>query len=412
MSKLRKETGFSKSRLARIDAFLQAQYVDSGRIAGCQALVARRGHVAYAKSFGAMDLARDKPWADDTIVRIYSMTKPIVSVALMMLYERGLFQLDEPVTRALPEWKDMRVWVSGEGEAMETREPHRPVSYRDVLSHTSGLTYGGLLEQIGVSGPSHPVDAAYKAAKVRREPTEDLDAFVRKLGALPLRYPPGTAWMYSLATDVVGALVQRLSGKPLGVFLKEEIFDPLGMDDTGFHLPGKSLDRFAACYMRGEGKTLKMADDPAKSPWLAPPVFESGGGGLVSTMADYHRFCEMLRRGGELGGERIIGSRTLALMTQNHLPGGGSLATLAMDGFSETVPQGVGFGLGFAMTVDGAAAGSPSEGDYYWGGAASTIFWVDPREDLVAIFLTQFLPSTTFNFRGQLKSLIYAAIEE
>ena len=362
MAKLRKETGFSKSRLSRIDDFLQSHYVDTGRIAGCQALVARRGHVAYAKSLGSMDLARDKPWADDTIVRIYSMTKPIVSVALMMLFERGLFQLDDPVTRVLPEWRDMRVWVDGEGEAMETRAPHRPISFRDLLSHTSGLTYGGLLEQIGVSGPSHPVDAAYKAAKVRREATEDMDGFIVKLGALPLRYQPGTAWMYSLATDVVGALVQRISGKPLGVFLREEIFEPLGMADTGFHLPAKALDRFAACYMRGEDKALKLADDPAKSPWLAPPVFESGGGGLVSTMADYHRFCEMLRRGGELDGERIIGSRTLALMTSNHLPGGGSLATLAMDGFSETVPQGVGFGLGFAMTVDGPRRGFAQRG--------------------------------------------------
>lgn len=406
------DTGLSAERLERITGLLQEGYVDTGRIAGCQALVARRGRVAYAKSFGSMDLARGKPWADDTIVRIYSMTKPIASIALMMLFERGLFQIDDPVAKVFPEWRDQSVWVSGEGEAMETRAPHRPISFRDVLSHTSGLTYGGLLEQIGISGPTHPVDAAYKAAKVRREAAEDMDAFITKLGALPLRYQPGTAWMYSLATDVVGALVQRISGKPLGVFLQEEIFAPLGMVDTGFHLPADKQDRFAACYMRGEDKALKVADDPAKSPWLAPPVFESGGGGLVSTMADYHRFCEMLRRGGELDGARIIGSRTLALMTANHLPGGASLASLAMDGFSETVPAGVGFGLGFAMTVDGVAAGSPSEGDYYWGGAASTIFWVDPKEDLVAIFLTQFLPSTTFNFRGQLKSLIYAAIED
>ena len=405
-------TGLSSARLDRITDLLQTQYVDAGKIAGCQALVARHGHVAYHKSFGRMDLARDKAWADDTIVRIYSMTKPIVSVALMMLFERAQFQLDDPVHKVFPEWREHRVWVSGEGDAMQTAAPERPVSFRDVLSHTSGLTYGTLLESVGAPANRHPVDQAYVALGVRRDRAEDLDAFIAKLGKAPLRYQPGRQWQYSLATDVCGALVQRISGKRLDVFLREEVFEPLGMKDTGFHVEDRSVARFAACYTRGEDKTLRLQDDPAKSPYLQEPVFFSGGGGLVSTCEDYRRFCEMLRRGGELDGHRLLSPATLRLMTRNHLPGGRSLAELALDSFSETTPVGVGFGLGFAMTTDGVRAGSPSEGDYYWGGAASTIFWVDPEQDLIAIFLTQLLPSSTFNFRGQLKNIIYGALED
>ncbi len=404
--------GLSFNRLERITDLLESGYVEPGKIAGCQALVARHSHVAYSRSFGSMDLGRGKTWADDTVVRIYSMTKPVVSVALMMLFERGLFQIDDPVSKVLPEWSEQRVWVSGAGEAMETVAPERPVSFRDLLSHTAGLTYGGLLDSVGAPGSSHPVDEAYKALRIRRDGAEDLDSFIAKLGRVPLRYQPGRRWMYSLATDVCGALVQRLSGKRLDVFLQEEVFEPLGMKDTGFHVRAENLERFAACYTRRADKTLAQQNDPRASPYLSPPTFLSGGGGLVSTMENYRRFCEMLRRGGELDGARILGPRTLAFMIRNHLPGGASLGELALDGFSEVMPAGIGFGLGFAMTVDGVRAGSPSEGDYFWGGAASTIFWVDPREDLIVIFLTQLLPSSTFNFRGQLRSLVYAAIED
>jgi CubicO group peptidase (beta-lactamase class C family) len=404
--------GLSTSRLERISELIEGGYVAPEKIAGAQVLVARRGQIAYHRSFGLMDRERDRPWTDDTLVRIYSMTKPIVSVALMMLWERGLFQLDEPVAKWLPEWADQRVWVSGEGESMVTELLERPVTFRHLLSHTAGLTYGSLLETLGIGGQVHPVDQVYKALKVRREATEDLDAFVAKLGRVPLRYQPGRQWMYSFATDVVGALVQRISDRPLDRFLEEEIIRPLKMVDTGFHVRPDQRARFAACYQRQPDRTAALQDDPETSAYLKPPVFLSGGGGLVSTMADYHRFCEMLRRGGELDGVRLIGPRTLKLMAANHLPGGASLAELALDSFSETTPVGVGFGLGFAVTVDGVRAGTPSQGDYYWGGAASTIFWVDPKEDLVAILLTQLLPSTTFNFRGQLKSLVYAALED
>jgi CubicO group peptidase (beta-lactamase class C family) len=404
--------GLSRPRLERITDLLETRYVARGDLAGAQVLVARHGQIAYERAFGLMDRERSRPWADDTIVRIYSMTKPIVSVALMMLWERGLFQLDEPVTRVLPEWVDQRVWISGEGEAMTTKAVRKPVTFRQILTHTAGLTYGAVLETVGISGRRHPVDQAYVDLRVRKDPSEDLDGFIAKLGRAALRYQPGTRWMYSLATDVAGALVERISGRRLDHFLQDEIFDPLKMVDTAFQVRAGEVERLAACYARRADGSNALQDDPRTSPYLEQPTFLSGGGGLVSTMADYHRFCEMLRRGGELDVARVIGPRTLALMTQNHLPGGGFLANLALDGFSEIAPIGVGFGLGFAITTDNVQAGTPSQGDYYWGGAASTFFWVDPREQLVVILLTQLLPSTTFNIRAQLKNIVYAAVED
>ena len=405
-------TGLSEARLERITDHLTRNYIEPGKIAGCQTLVARHGQVAYQTSLGLMDRERGKPMADDAIVRIYSMTKPITSVALMMLFERGLFQLDDPVSRVFPEWQDQRVWVSGEGDEMRTEAPNRPVSFRDMLRHTGGLTYGSLLESVGAPVDRHPVDQAYRALGVRRDREETLDEFIDKIGRAPLRYQPGERWMYSLSTDVCGALVQRLSGKRFDVFLQDEILGPLGMIDTAFHVPPDKQARFAANYQRRADKTTALADDPAESPYLEEPAFFSGGGGLVSTLADYHRFCEMLRRGGELDGVRIIGPRTLSLMHRNHLPGRGDLAQLAIGAFSETSNAGVGFGLGFASTLDQVTTGTLSEGEFYWGGAASTAFWIDPREDMVVVFLTQLMPSATFNFRGQLRSLIYAAIED
>jgi CubicO group peptidase (beta-lactamase class C family) len=388
-----------------ITAHLDQHYIQPGRIAGCQTLVARHGHVAYLRSLGSMDLERNKPMRDDTIVRLYSMTKPITSVALMSLYERGLFQLNDPVARVIPEWEGLRVWKSGEGAEMVTREPARPVTFRHVLSHTGGLSYGWT---------DHAVDKAYRAAGVRRREGEGetLRTFVEKLATVPLRYEPGEQWMYSLSTDVCGYLVEALSGTRFDRFLADEIFAPLGMTDTAFHVPADKAGRFAANYERGPDKRLRLLDDPATSQYLTEPTFFSGGGGLAGTIGDYYRFCEMLRGGGELDGARILGPRTLALMTKNHLAGGRTLSELALDGFSETANDGVGFGLGFAVTLNQVASGTLGEGDYYWGGAASTIFWVDPVEDLVVIFMTQLMPSRTFNFRGQLKSLIYSAIVE
>jgi CubicO group peptidase (beta-lactamase class C family) len=403
--------GFDPARLDWITDHLHRSYIEPGKIAGCQTLVARHGHVAYVSSLGYADLERGKPIADDTIFRIFSMTKPITSVALMTLYERGYFQLNDPVHRVIPAWRDMRVYVSGEGERMETRPPSRPMTFRHLLSHQSGLSYGGGLAALaGIEMKLHPADEAYVAAGVARNRDETLKSFVEKLGQMPLRFDPGDRWMYSYATDVCGYLVEVLSGKPFDQYLREKIFEPLGMRDTGFHVPPAKAHRLAAGYRRARDKSLRLMDDPETSPYLNEPSFLSGGGGLTSTMADYLRFCEMLRRGGELDGARILGPRTIDLMRQNHLTGGESLARMALGLFSETAYDGVGFGLGFAMTLDAVESGSIAAGDYYWGGAASTIFWVDPHEDLVAIFMTQLIPSATFNFRGQLKSIIYGAI--
>jgi CubicO group peptidase (beta-lactamase class C family) len=405
------KAGFSPERLNRITDHLRRNYIEPGKIAGCQTLVARHGHIAYFDSQGYRDLERCTPVTDDTIFRIYSMTKPITSVALMQLYEQGHFQLNDPVHRVIPEWKGHRVYVSGEGEDMETRAPEQPMTFRHVLSHTSGLSYGGGLANLGFHA-RHPVDRRYEEVGAARDRNETLATFVQKLAKVPLHYTPGTRWMYSYATDVCGYLVEALSGQPFDQYLQEHIFDPLGMTDTAFHITREKVDRFAANYQRQLDKTIKLVDDPERSMYLEKPAFLSGGGGLVSTTADYLRFAEMLRRGGELDGERILGSRTLQLMTRNHLAGGADLSKMALGAFSETAYDGVGFGLGFAMTLDEVQAGSMGAGDYYWGGAASTIFWVDPKEDLVAIFMTQLMPSATFNFRGQLKSIIYSAIED
>jgi CubicO group peptidase (beta-lactamase class C family) len=401
-------TGLDAGRLERIGEHLERNYIANGKVVGCQVTVARHGHIAYARSFGLMDRERAKPMADDTIFRIYSMTKPIVSVALMSLYEQGYFQLNDPVSRYVPSWKNHRVWVSGEGDAMKTEAPARPVSFRDVLSHTAGFTYGGGLPGVGIQ---HPIDEIYRSLKVRSVGGKDsMQQFLDKLGQVPLRYQPGTAWMYSLATDVCGALVEVISGKPLAQYLQETIFGPLGMKDTAFSVAPEKADRFAANYQRMPDKSLKLIDDPATSNFLKEPGFKSGGGGLTGTSADYLRFCEMLRRGGELDGARVLGPRTIEMMHMNHLPDGKDLTQLALGTFSETANEGVGFGLGFASTQGQVQTGTLGAGDYYWGGAASTIFWVDPKEDLSVVFMTQLMPSGTFNFRGQLKSIIYASI--
>ena len=404
--------GFIPGRLDRITEHLNRHYIEPGKIVGCQTLVARGGEIAYRTELGRADRERDRPLRPDTIFRIYSMTKPITSVALMMLYERGYFQLNDPVSRVFPAWKNHRVWVSGEGDGMETVAAKRPISFRDMLCHTGGLTYGNVLATLGAENATHPVEQVYRKLKIRRSRDESLTEFIAKLADVPLRYQPGERWMYSLATDVCGALVERLSGMRFDVFLQQNILDPLGMKDTSFHVAPEKLDRFAACYRRTADKRVELSDDPMTSAYREPPKFLSGGGGLTSTMADYHRFCEMLRRGGELDGARILSPRTLKLMTMNHLPGGQDLTALAIGNFSETSNEGVGFGLGFASTFDPVRAGSLSKGEYYWGGAASTIFWVDPHADLVVIFMTQLMPSATFDFRGQLKSLIYSALAD
>jgi len=395
--------GFSAARLARITEHLETNYIEPQKIAGCQVVVSRHGHVAYHNSLGSMDIERGKAMADDAIFRIYSMTKPLTSIALMQLYERGMFQLNDPIYRLLPDWREQQVYVSGEGEHIQLRKPDRPMTMRHVLSHMTGLSYGAT---------HHPVDKMYRTQGVRRTDGETLSSFTDKLSNIPLHFAPGERWMYSYSTDVCGHLIELLSGMTLDRYFETHLFEPLGMTDTAFNVAEEKVGRFAANYERAPDKSLRLIDDPATSTYLSTPSFLSGGGGLTSTTADYLRFCEMLRNGGKLDDERIIGSRTLELMQRNHLPGGRDLAQLAIGDFSETAYEGVGFGLGFAMSLNEVDAGALGAGDYYWGGAASTIFWVDPLEDLIVVFMTQLMPSATFNFRGQLKNIIYSAIED
>ncbi|MDJ0789581.1 MAG: serine hydrolase domain-containing protein [Myxococcota bacterium] len=399
------ELGLSSERLAHIDRHLQTRYIEPGKIAGALTVVARHGEIAYQSAIGLRDRERGTPMSDDTIFRVYSMTKPITSIALMQLTEQAHLQLDDPVHRFLPELRDLRVYQGGNHPRFLTTPCERPMSVRDLLRHTSGLTYG-FMERTNV-------DAAYRKIGLGGEKRfgGTLAEFVEKLAGLPLEFSPGTAWNYSVSTDVLGRIVEVVSGQPFDSYLREHVFDPLGMVDTGFHVPASEAHRFAACYGRNVRRETVLQDDPETSPYLEPPRFLSGGGGLVSTAADYLRFCEMLRRGGELDGQRVIGRKTLQYMTRNHLPEGKDLTELSVGAFAEVSYEATGFGLGFSVMLDPVR--SPqigSTGEFAWGGAASTIFWVDPEEDLVVLFLTQLMPSGTFNFRGQLKQIVYGAL--
>jgi len=396
--------GFSTEKLAKIETHLETRYLKPGKIAGCRVEVVRRGQTAYSATMGLMDIERNKAMRDDTIFRIYSMSKPVTSIALMMLLEEGRFQLTDPVYKFIPSWRKHRVWVEGEGDAMVTRAPKAPMTIQHLLCHTAGLTYGGFLP-----GLELPVDPAYAAAGISRAGTDTLQEFVEKLAEVPLLFEPGSRWSYSMSTDVCGYLVEAISGQSFESFLQERLFEPLDMPDTGFSVSDAQLDRFAACYERAPDKSLRLQDDPEISRYRSAPAAPSGAGGLVGTVSDYANFCEMLLQKGQFRGKQIIGRPILELMTRNHL-GDQSLAQMAVGGFSETSNDGVGFGLGFATTMDAAASGTVGEGDFYWGGLASTLFWVDPIEELYAIFMTQLIPSSTFNFRGQIKNLVYGAM--
>jgi CubicO group peptidase (beta-lactamase class C family) len=396
--------GLALSQLDRVGEHLRSRYVAPGKIPGSLALVARRGHICYLDVAGQRDLERGTPLTEDTIFRIYSMTKPVTSLALMTLYERGLFSLDDPVHRFIPEWRDLGVYKAGSFPMLMSAPCQRPMTVRDLLMHTSGLTYDFLR--------ASNVDHAYRKLQVG-VPREGytLRQMIEQLAGLPLEFVPGERWNYSLSVDVQGYLIEVLSGMSLPEYLRETLFEPLQMQDTGFEIRPGQVERFASCYERNPRKELVLSDDGQASHYRNV-TFHSGGGGLVSTAADYYRFCQMLLNGGTLDGQRIIGSRTLDFMTRNHIPGGADMSAFATGSFSETIYQGVGFGLGFANKIDPVRSGYPaSPGTFFWGGLASTLFWVDPVEELIVIFMTQLIPSSTFNFRGQLESLVYAALE-
>ena len=398
------EVGLSGERLTRIEQHLNRRYIEPKKIAGTLTLIARHGQVAYLSPLGLMDIERQKPMTEDTIFRIYSMTKPITSVALMMLYEEGYFQLDDEVHKHIPEWRNLQVYASGNYPLFLTQRPERLMTIRDLMTHTSGLTYH-FMERTNV-------DAAYRqlGVGVVGGPST-LRGMIEKLAFLPLEFSPGTKWNYSVSTDVLGYLVEVMSGMRFDEYLKKKIFEPLKMVDTDFYVPPEKLDRLAANYSRQPDKTIKVEDDPGNSTYSRPPTFFSGGGGLVSTAADYYRFCQMLLNRGELDGARILGRKTIELMTMNHLPGGKDMSELSVSTFTQVATEGTGFGLGFSVHLGSDKSQViGSVGEYAWGGAASTAFWIDPVEDLIVIFLTQFMPNATFNFRNQLKAIIYPAI--
>lgn len=399
--------GLDARRLERIGDHLRSRYIDAGKIAGCQVAVTRHGAVGYFQSFGSMDLERGKPVADDTIFRIYSMTKPVIGVALMTLYEQGHFQLNDPVTRWIPEWKDLLVRERLPDGSTLLVEPRRPMTVRDCLMHMTGLGWG--------TDERPSMDKFLEAMTVLRGgPGGTLQTMIDNLAGKPLEFHPGEAWLYGVSTDVCGHLIEEMSGTRLDDYLREAVLEPLRMPDTGFSVPDSEIHRFAANYGRTARKTLKLIDDPEASTYRRQPKFLSGGGGLVSTTEDYVRFCQMLVNGGELDGVRVLGRKTVDLMRANHLPGNAELQEFAVPGgYGEVGFDGVGFGLTMAVGLGEAATQSiGAAGDYYWGGAASTIFWVDPSEDLAVIFMTQLMPSGTFNFRGQLRALVYPAIAD
>ncbi|WP_426399208.1 serine hydrolase domain-containing protein [Ralstonia sp. R-29] len=409
----RQTQGMSRERLQRVDRFIHDAYVATGKLPGALTQVWRRGERVVNAVQGWADRERQVPLAEDSIFRIYSMTKPITSVAFMMLVEECKVALDDPVSKYIPAWQNLGVFTGGFMAGFQTRPTTRPMRMVDLLRHTSGLTYG--------FHQNTNVDAAYRQLKLGgADLNGTLDEMVEKLAGLPLEFSPGEAWNYSVSTDVLGYLVGKISGVPFETFLKERILDPLGMVDTAFYVPEDKASRLCACYAVGAlGSTAVsdqpvLQDDPRTSVYLKPPSFVSGGGGLVSTAADYLRFARMLLQGGELDGVRLLSPKTLALMTANHLPGGADISTMSPRSmFSEAAYDGVGFGLGFATTIAQAATLIPgSTGDFFWGGAAGTFFWVDPKEDLIGLFLTQVLPSSAYPVRRQLRTLVYSAITE
>ena len=408
--------GLSSSRLAQLDQVMKARYVDSGVLPGLLAYVYRDGQLAHTSMCGHMDLERGTPMREDAIFRIYSMTKPITAIALMMLVEEGMLALDDDVHMHIPSWKNLGVYAAGVPSLVAdtagqflTVPPKRRMKVVDLVTHTSGLTYGFMSRTA--------VDAAYRERKVGDFNTPGgLDEFAEQLSKLPLDFSPGEMWSYSVSIDVMGYLVQKLSGLSFGEFLRTRLFAPLGMHDTAFFCPEDKLERFSSCYQPKAGGGLKLQDDARKSTYAKAPALESGGGGLVSTAHDYLRLCRMMLNGGTLDGVQILSPKTVAMFSMNLLPDG-KLLTEMVPGvglFTEAGYGGIGFSIGCGVTMDGAKTRIPgTPGEYFWGGAASTAFWIDPKEKLAVVFMTQVMGTDArLNLRRDLRTLVYSAFTE
>lgn len=396
--------GFDPMRLARIDSFLAEHYIEPGKLPGVQILVAREGRPVHFGQAGVLR-ADGTPMREDALLRIASMTKPVTSAAFMQLVEQGLVSLDEPIARVLPELGQLGVYAGGGGAVpFAPVTPTRAIRFVDLLTHMAGFTYG-LQNRTSI-------DAAYREVELdfgREHHTSE--EYLTHLARLPLEFEPGTGWNYSVATDVLGIAVERLSGMRLGEYFEQHIFGPLGMVDTGFGVASGQDKRLGDAWGYQPGKPPKLVERGASSKLLGPAKFHSGGGGLIGTIADYHRFAAMLLGKGELDGARILAPKTLDLMTSNFLPGGADLASISRSLFSESTTAGSGFGLGFAMVIEPAKTLIPaSKGEFYWGGAYSTAFFVDPVERITMVFMTQLYPSSAYPVRRQLKTLIYSAL--
>ena len=387
--------GFSPDRLLRINNLMN-RYVDSGKLAGIDICIVRSGQLAYRETFGYQNLETKTPLAQDSIFRIYSMTKPIASVALMMLYEESLFNLTDPVSQFIPAFGDVKVW--GTDSVLET--PVRPMTVQDLLRHTAGLSYGGSDES------ASSVDKLYDEADLFN-PKITIKEFAERIASLPLIFHPGEKWHYSVATDIVGYLVEVLSDQPLGEFMQEKIFGLLGMDDTAFEIAPSKLDRLCTLYGKTKDSNLGVLDLPESSEYLPPVTLQSGGSGLISTTSDYRQFAQFILNKGELDGVRLLGPRTVEMMTCNHLPI--ALIPIAFEGAEPML--GMGFGLGFGVMLDAAQSGvMGSVGDHSWGGYAETFFWIDPVEDMFAILMSQYLPSQTYPIRKEFRTSVYQAL--
>jgi len=371
-----KDVGMSAEKLAGIEPIMQG-LINDKKIPGATVVIARKGKIAFFETYGMMDIEAKKPMAKNTILRFYSMSKPITSVAAMILYDEGKIKLDAPVSKYVPQFKGQKVYAES-GNV----DPRRPMTVRDLLRHTSGLTYGFFGDTA--------VDKMYKE-KVVFDWQGNLEDMADKLGEIPLLYQPGTKWHYGVSTDMLGYVVEKASGQPLDKFLRQRIFEPLGMKDTAFYVPAEKVDRFAVCY----GKDLSVYDDPAKSRYIKKATLCTGGGGLLSTAPDYMRFCQMLLNKGQLDGKRLLRTETVEMMTKNQLPEGVSRGNNR------------GFGLGFSVRTKDTKF---PKGEYGWGGLASTHFWISPRDELIVIALSQIIPSSSGKIEETIKPIIYDSI--
>ncbi|MFJ3492643.1 serine hydrolase domain-containing protein [Streptomyces sp. NPDC086091] len=396
------EVGLDAKALDRLDQHV-AHFVDEGRLPGFLVSVARGGRVAHLTAHGRRDVAADLPVEPDTLWRIYSMTKPVTSVAALMLVEEGLLSLDDPVAAHLPAFADQRVHDGGEGPGPRTRPVRQPVLIRHLMTHTAGLTFAFY--------HCHPVDALYREAGLESAvlPGSTLAETVEAYAKLPLQFEPGTEWNYSVATNVLGRVIEVVSGRPLDEFLAERIFRPLGMPDAGFQVSPEQASRLAELY--GDTDDGRIEPIPGL-PLHGRPRFLSGSGGMVASAYDVHRFAECLRLGGALDGVRLLKPQTLALMTRNHLPGGADLRTVgSRPAHDEPGNDGVGFGLGVSVVTDPARAQAPTGlGTFGWSGVATTTFWVDPVHDLTVQFLTQLRPRRSLKLYPDLKRLVHEAV--